>query len=154
MVSSNVYWGIWTALFLAWGSLTYQYARQLPKYHTSLAGDIRGYNARNGNDQSIDKELLASDLMVPFRNENLKKYAINNNLEHYAYRNRLINYVGKQRVWSIAFLHIAGIGFHILGLSHLFPGGFIPPTVFIISSSVIFLISLIGYLLMVRIQIL
>lgn len=147
-ISPTVYWAVWTASFLAWGTLTYQYIDRLRIQRDTLAADIRAFNARNGVDQSVDKEDLALDILVPLRERNLVRCASNNGLEFTEYRDNLYENIGRPKaIWGFIF-HVLGIFYTISGISALLPGGFIPGGLYLITVYLFFTLSLGGFLLL------
>lgn len=147
-ISPTVYWAVWTASFLAWGTLTYQYLDHLRIQRDSLAEEIRSFNARNGIDQSVDKEDLALDILVPLIDGNLVRCASNNGIEYTEYRDDLYENIGRPKViWGLIF-HILGIVFTISGITAMFPGGFISGGLYLIAVYLFFALSLGGFLLL------
>lgn len=145
-ISPSLFGTLWTASYLGWGALTYQFLKQLRREHSNLAQEIRLFNSRYGLDLSVDKEDLAMDLMVPGRGRNLKKIAEANGKDFDQYRMDLTDVVGKSHsFWAFGF-HILGVAFTISGITYLFPGGFISPATYLAMVYLCFVLSLIGFL--------
>lgn len=145
-VSPTLFGTLWTASFLGWGTLTFEYLRRLRNQRDSIADEIRSLNARNGFGQSVDKEDLALDLMVPRRSESLEEFATNIGKPPRDYISQLEMEVGVPRsVWGLGF-HLLGVFYTISGISYLIPGGIFSSTGYLLSIYLWFLISLVLFL--------
>lgn len=130
-----------TAL-LFWLGLLWQYYSKWNKIVDSVAHEIRLYNARNDLDQTVDKEGLASDYLLPHRESNLKELAMKNGKDYENYITELRDSVEQPKIFWGALFHALGLLYTFSGVTYLLPGGFIPGSWFLGSVVALFLISL------------
>lgn len=121
MISDSSFATFWTASFLGWLPLTYQYLILYNRCRDRISGKIRRYNSTQGYDQSVDKSKLAQDYLLPIGRSAILEYSSNNGLDYDAYLNGLEDHVGKSH-WATGFsLHVLGILIAISGITYVAP---------------------------------
>ena len=137
-ITTDVFFGIWGSLLIAWLSLIPVYKSKYDKCRESIAGEIRSYNSRNGYDRSVGKMELASDYLIPFRSARLEKFASYNDTSLKAYNRELRENVGTSLViWNILFYSLCLV-YALAGVAYLYIDGFFSPANYLIVSVVLF----------------
>jgi hypothetical protein len=122
--------------------LLWQYYSKWDDTVGSVAQEIRLYNARNDLDQSVDKEDLARDYLIPYCDSNLRELAQNNGKDYHSYQTGLHEGVAQPKLFWAVLFHILGLLYTFSGVTYLLPGGFISGPWFLASVIVLFLVSL------------
>lgn len=138
-LSSSIFGTLWGTAVLAWLALSYQYKRKRKGKISQLGDEIRSYNARNGYDQSLGREALASDLSIPFiSSHNIRRFAENNGVSVEEYQAELESHTGHPTAisWAI-FVQILGVIYTLGGFSYFTEWGFIPPTIYLLLNLVL-----------------
>lgn len=127
---------------LFWLGLLWQYFSKWQRTVESVAQDIRLYNARGGLDQGVDKESLAYDYLLPYRDSNIRELTQRNEKDYENYLTELRENVDQPMTfWTIVF-HVIGLLYTFSGVTYLLPGGFVSGQWFLGSIVVLFLVSL------------
>lgn len=141
-LSTGAYLTFLGTALLFWLGLLWRYYSKWEDTIESLAQEIRLYNARNGLDQSVDKEDLARDYLLPQQDSNLRELAQKNGKDYRSYQSGLREAIEQPKLFWAVLFHVFGLLYTFSGVTYLLPGGFISGPSFLGSVVVLFLVSL------------
>lgn len=141
-LSPTVYFGAWTTALLIWATLSYKYYEKWEKQPAKVGDKIRRVNAQSGYNQSVGREDLVKQLRIPWKRNELERFAENNGVGVSEYITEIHRKVGHpEYLFFVLVFHGMGFVFALSGISYLAPGGVLSAEIYLLLVYGLFVVS-------------
>lgn len=125
---------LWGTSILAWLALSYTFYGKSRVRKSEIGDDIRALNARKGYDQSVARDDLARDFIVPFFRSYIDEFARNNRIDSEEYLSALRSRLGRKTILRSAILvNSLGAVYALGGLTYFVSGGAFDPLTYVVT---------------------